>query len=94
MATCVETGETFVGTELTGGRTGRTCAQTGAIFARTSGNYIRLFRKETIGKPINFAEICGMTSVGCALTGATCSMIVATSGMTAVTSDATARGKR
>src|SRR5215471_21002777 len=86
MATCVETGEPFVGTELTGVRTDGTFAQIGVIFAKTSGNYIRLFRRKATGRPVNFVEISGMTSEGCGL-------IVVTSGMIVVTFDATAEGK-
>ena len=85
MATSVPTGETFVETELTDTRTGER-------FARTGANSIRLFKGETIGKPDNFVEICGMTGMTCALTGAICIMIAVTSGMIAAAFDATTKG--
>jgi hypothetical protein len=93
MAAWVPTGETFVGTELTGVRTGETFAVTNVIFARIAANCTGQFGTETIGRPAIFAAISGMTSEICTPIGATCVMTVVISDTTVVTFDATDEGK-
>lgn len=92
MATCALIDEIFVGTGLTGRRTGETFAPTGGIFVRTKGSCTGPCGMETIGKLGNFVEISGMINEMCALTGATYGMIVVTYGMTAVTFGTTPKG--